>query len=312
MFTTLSLPTHPVSKPFDFRFISVDISRFQRSPVGRRRKRSSGPASQHSTNPGLTCSTHLSTPAVRPYAREESPRSQVQVPRPQATSSPTIQLSPAVSHVPTPPPPLLDSCGQVEALRDRLKPLAMPQDDANRLPLPMTPLPTGSEWSASPVADQVKNCSATAKQEPADGLTAPVPPSPTLAPCDKRTSNEHALPISCRPMPTCNIEVQRGSADRNFHCRPGLVPVAPDTADDEDEEVAPLNFPVSVKRRGSPIVLIRLSRTIREDYAQALDYRESCDLTDDPPPDARTRRRQRPSPHATMFARHAAEIACTQ
>ncbi|KAK0778646.1 hypothetical protein LTR91_022867 [Friedmanniomyces endolithicus] len=166
----------------------------------------------------------------------------------------------------------------------------MPQDDANRLPLPMTPLPTGSEWSASPVADQVKNCSATAKQEPADGLTAPVPPSPTLAPCDKRT-------------------IQRGSADRNFHCRPGLVPVAPDTADDEDEEVAPLNFPVSVKRRGSPIVLIRLSRTIREDYAQALDYRESCDLTDDPPPDARTRRRQRPSPHATMFARHAAVSA---
>ncbi|KAK4891110.1 hypothetical protein LTR49_028695, partial [Elasticomyces elasticus] len=47
--------------------------------------------------------------------------------------------------------------------------------------------------------------------------------------------------------------------------------------------MAPLNVPVSVNQRSNPIVLIRLSRTIREDYAQALDYRESWDLADDPP-----------------------------
>ncbi|KAK1053625.1 hypothetical protein LTR12_017834 [Friedmanniomyces endolithicus] len=56
---------------------------------------------------------------------------------------------------------------------------------------------------------------------------------------------------------------------------------------------------MSVKRRSNPIVLIRLSRTIREDHAQALDYRESGDLTDDPPEmhvqdDDKGRRRLRP------------------
>ncbi|KAK4905582.1 hypothetical protein LTR49_025151 [Elasticomyces elasticus] len=173
----------------------------------------------------------------------------------------------------------------------------MSQHDANRLSLPMTPSPTGSECLASPIADRFKHCSATAKQEPADGLTAPIPPSPTLAPYCKPTSNEHALPISCSPMSTCNIEVQRGSADRNFHCGPAQVPAAPDTSDDK---LAPLNLPVSVKRRSNPTVLIRLCRTIWENYAQALNYRESCDLTDDPPQvhrrdDAKGRRRLRPS-----------------
>ncbi|KAK0822688.1 hypothetical protein LTR03_018086, partial [Friedmanniomyces endolithicus] len=50
-----------------------------------------------------------------------------------------------------------------------------------------------------------------------------------------------------------------------------------------DDEMAYLNIPVFVKRRSNPIVLIRLSRTIREDHAQAFDYRESGDLIDDPP-----------------------------
>ena len=63
--------------------------------------------------------------------------------------------------------------------------------------------------------------------------------------------------------------------------------------------MAPLTAPMSVKRRSNPIVLIRLSRTIREDHAQALDYRESGDLTDDPPEmhvqdDDKGRRRLRP------------------
>ena len=77
-----------------------------------------------------------------------------------------------------------------------------------------------------------------------------------------------------------NIEVQCGSADRNFQCHPGLVPATLDTMDDE---MAYLNIPVFVKRRSNPIVLIRLPRTIREDHAQAFDYRESGDLIDDPP-----------------------------
>ncbi|KAK1047820.1 hypothetical protein LTR12_018247 [Friedmanniomyces endolithicus] len=296
MFTTLSLPPRPVSKPFDFRFIPIDISHFQQSPAKRRRKRLDGPASQHSPTHGLTCSTHTSTPAIGPYAREESPGSQVRMPRPQATSSTTIQLRPAVSHAPTPSPHLLDNCGHVEALRDRLQPPTMPQHDAYPLPLLITPSPTGKECSASPVTDRVKHCTATAKQEPAHGLTTRILPATTLAPYDKRNSNGHALPISRRPMPARNIEVQCESADRIYHCRPGLVPATPDTVDDE---TASLNIPVSVKRRSNPIVLIRPSRTIREDHAQALDYRESYDLTENPPQmhvrdDDKGRRRLRP------------------
>ncbi|KAK5680129.1 hypothetical protein LTR17_027560, partial [Elasticomyces elasticus] len=81
-------------------------------------------------------------------------------------------------------------------------------------------------------------------------------------------------------MPICNVEVRRGSADRNSHCGTALVHAAPDASDDE---MAPLNIAVSVKQRTNPVVLIRLSRTIREHYAQALDCRESCGSTDDPP-----------------------------
>jgi len=47
--------------------------------------------------------------------------------------------------------------------------------------------------------------------------------------------------------------------------------------------MVPSDIPVSVKWGSDPIVLIRLSRTIREEHAQALDYHKSCDLTDDPP-----------------------------
>ncbi|KAK0262754.1 hypothetical protein LTR35_017647 [Friedmanniomyces endolithicus] len=63
--------------------------------------------------------------------------------------------------------------------------------------------------------------------------------------------------------------------------------------------MAPLNNAVSVTWRSNPIVLIRMSRAIREGHAQALDYRESCDLTNDPPQmhirdDDSGRRRLRP------------------
>ncbi|KAK6401291.1 hypothetical protein LTR81_023552 [Elasticomyces elasticus] len=280
MFTTLSLPPRPVSKPFDFRFIPIDIGHFQKSPVRRRRKRIGASASQHSGNHGLACSTDTSPPAIGQYAREESPESQVQVLKPQATSSTTTQLCPAESPTPTPSPSLLDEWRHVEMLGNGLEPPALPQHDAKSLSLPMPPSPTGSECSTSPVASRVMHCSATAEQEPADRPTSSVPPAPIIETCDERISNKHTLPISRRPTPTRNIEVHRGSADRDNRCRPGPVHGTADTA---DIEMAPLNVPVSVKRRSNPIVLIRLCRTIREDYAQALDYRESCDLADDPP-----------------------------
>ncbi|KAK3618315.1 hypothetical protein LTR22_026416, partial [Elasticomyces elasticus] len=66
------------------------------------------------------------------------------------------------------------------------------------------------------------------------------------------------------PTPTRNIEVHRGSADRDDRCRPGPVHATADTA---DIGMAPLIIPMSMERRSNPIVLIRLSRTIREDYA---------------------------------------------
>ncbi|KAK3613614.1 hypothetical protein LTR22_028083 [Elasticomyces elasticus] len=156
----------------------------------------------------------------------------------------------------------------------------MPQHDAKSLPLPMPPSPTGSECSTSPVASRVMHCSAAAEQEPADGPISSVPPVPIIGTCDEWISNKHTLPISRRPTPTQNIEENRGSADRDSLCRPGPVQATAVTA---DIEMAPLNVTLSFKRESSPIVLIRLSRTIRDDYAQALDYRESCDLADDPP-----------------------------
>ncbi|KAK4903716.1 hypothetical protein LTR49_026696 [Elasticomyces elasticus] len=280
MFTTLSLPPRPVRKSFDFRFIPIDISHFQKSPVRRRRKRLGASASQHSANHGLACSTDTSPPASGLYVRGESPESEMHVPKQQATTSTTTQLCPAESPAPTPPPSLLDEWRYVEALGNGLEPPAMPQHDAKSLPLPMPPSPTGSECSTSPVASRVMHCSATAEQEPADGPISSVPPAPIIETCDERISNKHTLPISCRPTPTRNIEVHRGSADRDSRCRPGPVHGTADTA---DIDMAPPNVSVSVKRRSNPIVLIRLSRTIRDDYAKALDYRENCDLADDPP-----------------------------
>ncbi|KAK3616491.1 hypothetical protein LTR56_025918 [Elasticomyces elasticus] len=277
MFTTLSLPPRPVSKPFDFRFIPVDIS--QKSPVRRRRKRLGASASQHSANHGLTCSTDTSPQAIGPHAREESPESQMQVPRLQATSSTTSQLCPAEGPAPTPSRSLLDECRHVEALRNGLEHPAIPQHDANLLPLPMPPSSIGSECSALLVAERVMHYSATVEQEPADSLISSVPPAPIIGPCDERIRDKHTLPISRRPMATRNVEVHRGSADRDSLCRPGPVQATAETA---DIEMAPLKATVSVKRRSNPIVLIRLSRTIWDDYAQALDYRESCDLADDP------------------------------
>ncbi|KAK5698441.1 hypothetical protein LTR17_023645 [Elasticomyces elasticus] len=280
MFTTLSLPPRPVSKPFDFRFIPIDISHSQKSPVRRQRKRLGASASQHSANHRLTCSTDTSPPAIGPYAREESPGSQIQVPKPQATSSTTTELCPAESTAPTPSRSLLDECRHVEALPNGLEHPAMPQHDVNPLPLPMPPSSIGSECSTLPVAERVMRYSATVEREPADSLISSVPPAPIIGPCDERIRNKHTLPISRRPMATRNIEVHRGSAGRGSLCRPGPVQATADTA---DVEMAPLNVTVSVKRRSNPIVLIRLSRTIRDDYAQAIDYRESCDLADDRP-----------------------------
>ncbi|KAK5683758.1 hypothetical protein LTR17_027233 [Elasticomyces elasticus] len=280
MFATLSLPPRPVRKPFDFRFISIDISHFQKSPVRRRRKRLGVSASQHSANNGLACSTYTSPPAIDPYAREESPESQMQVPKPQATSSTTTQLCPAESPAPTPSRFLLDECRHVEALQNDLEHPAMPQHDANPLPLPMPPSSIGSKCSTLPVAERVMHCSATVEQEPAASLISSVPPAPIIGPCDEWIRNKHTLPISRRPMATRNVEVHRGSADRDSLCRPGPVQATAETA---DIEMAPPKATVSVKRRSNPIVLIRLSRTIWDDYAQALDYRESCDLADDPP-----------------------------
>ncbi|KAK3615526.1 hypothetical protein LTR22_027399 [Elasticomyces elasticus] len=282
MFTTLSLPPRPVSKPFDFRFIPIDISHFQKSPVRRRRKRLSPSASQHSANHGMACSTDTSPPAIGPYAREESPESEKQVPKPQATSSTTTQLCPAESPAPTPSPSpfLLDACRHVEALRNGLEHPAMPQHDANPLPLPMPPSSIGSECSTLRVAERVMHYNATVEQEPADSLISSVPLAPIIGSCDERIRNKHTLPISRRPMAARNVEVHRGSADRDSLCRPAPVQLTAETA---DIEMAPLNVTVSVKRRSNPFVLIRLSRTIRDDYAQALDYRESCDLADDRP-----------------------------
>ncbi|KAK6380041.1 hypothetical protein LTR81_027720, partial [Elasticomyces elasticus] len=234
----------------------------------------------HSANHGLICSTDTSPPAIGPCAREESPESQVQVPKPQATSSSTTQLWPAENLAPTLSPSFLDECGYFETLWNGLKPSAMPQHDANQLPLPMLPSPTSSECSTSPVASRVIHCSATVEQEPADSLISSVSPAPIIGPCDERIRNKHTLPISRRPMATRNVEVHRGSADRDSLCRPGPVQATAETA---DIEMAPLNVTVSVKRRSNPIVLIRLSRTIRDDYAQALDHRESCGLADVPP-----------------------------
>ncbi|KAK3618947.1 hypothetical protein LTR22_026179 [Elasticomyces elasticus] len=280
MFTTLSLTPRPVSKPFGFRFIPIDISHFQKSPVRRRRKRLDASASQHSADHVLTCSTNTSPPAIGPYVREENPESQMQVPKPQATSSTTTQLYPPESPAPTPSRSLLDECRHVEALRNGLEHAVVPQHDANPLPLPMPPSSIGSECSKLPVAERVMHYSATVEQEPADSLISSVPPAPIIGSCDERIRNKHTLPISRRPMATRNVEVHRDSADRDSLCRPGPVQATADTA---DIEMAPLNVTVSVKRRSNPIVLIRLSRTIRDDYAQALDYRESCDLADDPP-----------------------------
>ncbi|KAK3633770.1 hypothetical protein LTR22_019954 [Elasticomyces elasticus] len=272
MFTTLSLPPRPVSKPFDFRFIPIDISHFQKSPVRRRRKRLGVSASQHSANHGLTCSTDTSPQAIGPHAREESPESRMQVPNPQATSSTTTQLCPAESPALTPSRSLLDECRHVEALRNSLEHPAMSQHDANLLPLPVPPSSIGSECSALPVAERVMHYSAIVEQEPADSLISRVPPAPIIGPCDER--------IRDKPMATRNVEVHRGSADNDSLCHPGPVQA---TAEIADIEMASLNATVSVKRRSNPIVLIRLSRTIWDDYAQALDYRESCDLADDPP-----------------------------
>ncbi|KAK6405541.1 hypothetical protein LTR81_019740 [Elasticomyces elasticus] len=280
MFTTLSLPPRPVSKPFDFRFIPIDVSHFQKSPVRRRRKRLGASASQNSANHGLTCSTDTSPPAIGSYACEESPESQIQVPKPQATSSTTTQLCPAESPASTPSRSLLDECRHVEALRNGLEHPAMPQHDANLLPLPAPPSSIGSECPTLPVPERVMHYSATVEQEPADSLIFSVPPVPIIGPCDERIRNKHTLPISRRPMATRNVEIYRGSAGRDSLCRPGPVQATADTA---DIEMAPLNVTVSVRQRSNPIVLIRLSRTIRDDYAQALDYRESCDLADDPP-----------------------------
>ncbi|KAK3623800.1 hypothetical protein LTR22_024228 [Elasticomyces elasticus] len=280
------LPRPPCSrlcryrKPFDFRFIPNDISHFQKSPVRRRRKRLGASASQHSANDGLACSTDISPPASGPYVREKSPESEMHVPKQQATTSTMTQLYPAERPAPKPPPSLLDEWRHVEAPRNGLEPPAMPQHDAKSLPLPMPPSPTGSECSTSPVASQVMHCSATAEQEPADGPISSVPPAPIIETCDEQISNKHTLPISRRPTVTRNIEVHRGSADRDSRCRPGPVHGTADTA---DIDMAPVNVPVSVKWRSNPIVLIRLSRTIRDDYAKALDYRENCDLADDPP-----------------------------
>ncbi|KAK0257442.1 hypothetical protein LTR35_018224 [Friedmanniomyces endolithicus] len=197
----------------------------------------------------------------------------------------------------------LDDYGQVEALRNSLNPSAMPKHGANLLPLRITSSPTGSECFLSAVADPVLHCSASPEREPVDGHTSRVPPTPIIARYDGSTSNKHTLPISHRPMSTWNIEEHHGSADRDS-CP---VPMTPHTA---HVEMAPLNTPVSVKRRSNPIVLIRLSRTIREDHAKALDYRERCDLTDDPPQmhvheDDRGRRRLRArSPGVQPSVRH--------
>ena len=280
MFTTLSLSPRPVSKPFDFRFIPIDIAHFQKRPIRRRHKRMGGPASQHLATPGLTCSTHTSTQTNSPPAQEESPGTRVPVPRPQVTSSTVFQLCPAVNHAPTPSPHFLDDCGHVEALRNRTQPSAMPQHDANPLPLPQIPSPTGSKCSASPITNQVPQCSATAEQEHANGLTSHALPAPIIAPYDGSISSGHTLPISHTPISAWNIEVHRGSADWDSRCPPGPVSVTPDIA---HVERAPLSTLVSVKRRSNPIVLIRLSRTILKDYAQALDCREGRDLIDDPP-----------------------------
>ncbi|KAK0302117.1 hypothetical protein LTR54_018068, partial [Friedmanniomyces endolithicus] len=150
---------------------------------------------------------------IGPYARGESPGIQVQVPRPPATSSTSIQLCPAVNRAPTRSPHLLENCGHVEALRTRLKAPATPQHDVNSLPLPMKPSPTGSECSTTSVASRVIHYSATAEHEPADGFTPGVPPAPVIAPYDEQTSDKHALPISRRLMPTSkyNVAAQTGT-----------------------------------------------------------------------------------------------------
>ncbi|KAK4908631.1 hypothetical protein LTR49_022495 [Elasticomyces elasticus] len=301
MFATLSLPPRPCQQALR---LSLHAYRYQRLPE-KSSQTTAASASQHSANHGLICSTDTSPPAIGPCAREESPESQVQVPKPQATSSSTTQLWPAENLAPTLSPSFLDECGYFEALWNGLKPSAMPQHDANQLPLPMLPSPTSSECSTSPVASRVIHCSATVEQEPADSLISSVSPAPIIGPCDERIRNKHTLPISRRPMATRNVEVHRGSADRDSLCRPGPVQATVETA---DIEIAPLNVTVSVKRRSNPIVLTRLSRTIRDDYAQALDHRESCDLAD-VPPQTHTRQRQRQALLASAFASRAAVSA---
>jgi len=146
MYTTLSSAPRPNSKPFDFRFVPVDVRRFQGKPVKRRRKRLDSPTRQDKASLRNQPLKHsLPPPGVGSYACPASTGNSVRVLVAQATLSTSVQPCLAVGHVLTPSPPLLDECGHSGTLpnvfdRPGTRPLDASQ--SHLLSLPPTPTPS--------------------------------------------------------------------------------------------------------------------------------------------------------------------------
>ncbi|KAK1042868.1 hypothetical protein LTR74_018483 [Friedmanniomyces endolithicus] len=114
-------------------------------------------------------------------------------------------------------------------------------------------------------------------QESAEDLIFYIPPTPTFAPSDRQASDKHASSMAGGPTSASEIDLRRGSTHADLRCHPDPAPADPDESPVEIH-MTPPSTPVSVIRRSNPIVLIRLPYDFREEQAQALDYRQSCDL----------------------------------
>lgn len=122
--------------------------------------------------------------------------------------------------------------------------------------------------------------SPTTHQESAQGLISYIPHTPVTASSDRPMSDKHASSMPGVPIPASQIDLPCGSTHADLRCHPYPAPADPDESPVEIH-MTPPSTSVSVIWRSNAIVLIRLPRNFRKDQAQALDYRQSCDSTED-------------------------------
>jgi len=234
MFTTLSSAPRPNSKPFDFRFVPVDVRRFQGNPVKRRRKRLNGPTCQDKASLRNQPFQHsLPPPDIGPHACPASTGNPKRALVAQATLSTSVQPCSAVGHVLTPSPPLLDECGHSGTLRkgfDRPGTRPLDASQSHLLSLPPTPTPSRicGGCSRPPVSDWAIRGNLRTHQESAEDLISYIPPTPTFAPSDRQASDKHASSMAGGPTPASKIDLRRGSTQADLRCHPDLAPADPD------------------------------------------------------------------------------------